>query len=264
MITMASVPQADSEERRALRPDTAAVSLEHGQCGHCGASIYRVKGFDSWVSNQGGKSDCSHQPIISSTGDRVSLGAVSARTKAEALEAAAIHFRVQVRNAGHATEDMAWDAIARATDGSEPYKISANEVLQHAKKMGGRTPEFSSDEKSPLDYYGAPVHRDSLTQGSEHGKGYFSAEKGAKPGTKAFVDWQKAGPDAHYVHYMAVHPDHRGQGLAHHVVEQHIQAHPGLKELDFGKLMEPEMQSVVDRVKKNHPDINVRSKVYYR
>jgi GNAT superfamily N-acetyltransferase len=124
--------------------------------------------------------------------------------------------------------------------------------------------QFSSDDKSPLDYHGAPVHRDALTHGSEHGPGYFSEKEGAQPGTKAFVDWQKAGPDAHYIHYMAVHPGHRGQGLAHQVVEQHIQAHPGLKELDFGKLMEPEMQSVVDRVKKNHPDLNVRSKVYYR
>jgi GNAT superfamily N-acetyltransferase len=119
-----------------------------------------------------------------------------------------------------------------------------------------------STGKSTLDYHGLKPDRLALmdpSAGVATGDHYFDV-----PGMVAFVDYQKASQFGLYIHYMAVRRDHQGQGLASEIVEHLIQSFPGLKELDFGKLMEPEMQSVVDKVKAKHPGIYVNYKVYYR
>lgn len=57
-------------------------------------------------------------------------------TKAAHIERAAVNFRVKVNKAKKATIDQAYDAIAETTHGSPKWTISANEVLNAAKKMG--------------------------------------------------------------------------------------------------------------------------------
>jgi hypothetical protein len=157
--------------------------------------------------------------------------------------------------------------------------------------MSNLNPEqFHIDESSsPLEYPSArssvqrlTVRHPNVNEGKEHKDTYIDETSrkirtgkngrvlktpreevtpGAGENAAGFVDYENRG-DGLKIHYMKTARHIANSGVAQRGLEELIKR-KNPKSLDFGKLMSPASNRVMDKVQSNHPDIKVEGTPWY-
>jgi hypothetical protein len=157
--------------------------------------------------------------------------------------------------------------------------------------MSNLNPEqFHIDESSsPLEYPSArstvqrlTVRHPNVNEGKEHKDTYIDETSrkirtgkngrvlktpreevtpGAGENAAGFVDYESRG-DGLKIHYMKTARHIANSGVAQRGLEELIKR-KNPKSLDFGKLMSPASNRVMDKVQSNHPDIKVEGTPWY-
>lgn len=86
-------------------------------------------------------------------------------------------------------------------------------------------------------------------------------EPGAAPGTVAFVDYEDKGHEV-YVNYMKTRADQQGQGHATALASHLVSQHPG-KDVNWGKVMNEQMDAVRQKVESQFTDRRYYHKVFF-
>ena len=140
---------------------------------------------------------------------------------------------------------------------------------------------------SPLKYSASNVKRlaycdSAVTEPPEHQDAYFKewekmreGEKEIIPGVSdvciiGFLDYHSIGKThdgkgtVWYIDYMKTRTDSRGKGVASELLEQLYEtvAQPG-DDVNFGKMMEPQIGHLMKKMKEKYPEIYTTGKVWY-
>ena len=89
---------------------------------------------------------------------------------------------------------------------------------------------------------------------------------GAEPGTIAFLDWHRTGPDALYIDYMRVRRDLRGEGFGRQLVADFYETVVGpsrARYVDWGRVMSEAAWKVYEEARRRYPDVHHHGKVYF-
>jgi hypothetical protein len=137
------------------------------------------------------------------------------------------------------------------------------EALGPVQRVVIRHPEATTGVEKPENYMD---DTQTIINRSKTGKQLKNPKVEKTPGagsnSAGFVDYEKHG-DAIHIHYMRTRNHLQGSGIAQKALETMISSNKP-SSINFGKMMEPEVGHIKQKIEKNHPDIDVRGKVWYR